>query len=95
MWQQIIVALIVVVALVHFSIKYLPLAWRQRMVYTLGQRGFNEARLAKLFKTRGGGCGDGGGCANCGPSSTASCDTKAADTGAPSHQRVIKLHVQR
>ncbi|MRW86930.1 hypothetical protein GJ698_22945 [Pseudoduganella sp. FT26W] len=90
MWQQIIVAVIVLVALVHFSAKYLPLAWRQRIVYTLGKRGFNEARLAKLFKTGGGGgCGDGGGCSNCGPSS---CDTP---TDAASHKRVIKLHVQR
>jgi hypothetical protein len=100
MWQQIIVALIVMVALVHFSTKYLPVAWRKRIVYTLARRGLNEARLAKLFKTQGGGgCGDDDGCSSCG-----SCDTTptrnnasagaGANTGAP-QQRVIKLHVQR
>jgi hypothetical protein len=97
MWQQMIVAVIVTVALVHFCTKYLPLAWRQRIVYTLGKRGLNEAMLAKLFKTKGGsGCGDGGGCSNCSSSSsatTSSCDTKS--TGSAPLQRVIKLHVQR
>jgi hypothetical protein len=93
MWQQIIVALIVMAALLHFSTKYLPLAWRQRIVYTLGKRGFNEARLAKLFKTKGGG-GCGGGCSDCGPSSaTSACDSKAGDSAAS--KRVIKLHPQR
>jgi len=91
MWQELIVALIVVVALVHFSTKYLPVAWRRRIVYTLGKRGFNEARLARFFKTNGGG-GCGSGCSDCGPSTTASsCDSKSS---APK-QRVIKLHVQR
>jgi hypothetical protein len=91
MWQELIVALIVAAALVHFSTKYLPLAWRRRIVYTLGKRGFNEARLARFFKTSGGG-GCGGGCSDCGPSSPkTSCDTKSS----PPNQRVIKLHVQR
>jgi hypothetical protein len=91
MWQEIIVALIVAAALLHFSTKYLPLAWRRRIVYTLGKRGLDEVRLARLFKTQGGGgCGDEGGCSSCG-----SCDsTPAADHAAP-RQRVIKLHVQR
>jgi hypothetical protein len=91
MWQQLIVALIVAVALVHFSTKYLPMAWRRRIVYTLGKRGFNETRLAKFFKTNGGG-GCGSGCSDCSPSSTAtSCDSKTTT----SKQRVIKLLVQR
>jgi hypothetical protein len=96
MWQELIVGLIVAGALVHFSTKYLPVAWRRRIVYTLGKRGFNEARLARFFKTNGGGgCGDGGGCSNCGPSSTSTasaCDTKPSGS---THKRVIKLHVQR
>jgi hypothetical protein len=78
-------------ALVHFSTKYLPVAWRRRIVYTLGKRGFNEARLAKFFKINGGG-GCGSGCSDCSPSASASsCDSKSS---APK-QRVIKLHVQR
>nr|WP_315259669.1 DUF6587 family protein [uncultured Duganella sp.] len=91
MWQELIVALIVAGAAVHFSTKYLPMAWRRRIVYTLGKRGFNEMKLAKFFKTNGGG-GCGSGCSSCGPSTTASsCDSKSATP----KQRVIKLHVQR
>jgi hypothetical protein len=96
MWQEMIVALIVAAALLHFSTKYLPVAWRRRIVYTLGKRGFNETRLARFFKTQGGGgCGDDGdgGCSSCG-----SCDTtptKTNTTSGAAQQRVIKLHVQR
>ncbi|TFW23414.1 DUF6587 family protein [Duganella callida] len=91
MWQEIIVAVIVAAALLHFSTKYLPVALRRRIVYTLGKRGFDEVRLARLFKTHGGGgCGDGGGCSSCG-----SCDTTPAPKSSPTSQRVIKLHVQR
>ncbi|SHN23778.1 hypothetical protein SAMN05192549_10657 [Duganella sacchari] len=93
MWQEIIVALIVAAALVHFSTKYLPVSLRRRIVYTLGKRGFDEVKLARFFKTQGGGgCGDdGGGCSSCG-----SCDTTPtkSNTSTPQH-RVIKLHVQR
>jgi hypothetical protein len=91
MWQELIVALIVAAALLHFSTKYLPLAWRRRIVYTLGKRGFNEARLASFFKTQGGGgCGDDDGCSSCG-----SCDTTPTKNNAATRHRVIKLHVQR
>ena len=91
MWQEIIVALIVAAALLHFSTKYLPLAWRKRIVYTLGKRGLDEIKLAKFFKTQGkGGCGDDDGCSSCG-----SCDTTPAKSNSPTTRRVIKLHVQR
>ena len=91
MWQEIIVALIVAAALLHFSTKYLPLAWRKRIVYTLGKRGLDEIKLAKFFKTQGsGGCGDDGGCSSCG-----SCDTTPTKSNSPTTHRVIKLHVQR
>lgn len=90
MWQEIIVALIVAAALLHFSTKYLPVAWRKRIVYTLAKRGLDEIKLAKFFKTQGGGgCGDGGGCSSCG-----SCDTTPTKSNTTTH-RVIKLHVQR
>ncbi|WP_211923235.1 DUF6587 family protein [Duganella radicis] len=90
MWQEIIVALIVAAALLHFSTKYLPVGWRKRIVYTLAKRGFDEIRLAKFFKIQGGGgCGDDGGCSSCG-----SCDTTPAKPDTTTH-RVIKLHVQR
>jgi hypothetical protein len=90
LWQQIIVALIVAVAALHFCTKYLPAAWRQQIVYFLVKRGFDEKRTAKLFKTTSS-CGSG--CGSCG-----SCETTPAATPADSSsplKRVIKLHVQR
>lgn len=89
MWQQIIVGLIVAAAVLHACTKYLPAAWRRRIVYTLGKRGFNEDRLARLFKVQGGGCGSGcGSCGSCGPDAP-------APPAPPTSHRVIKLHVQR
>jgi hypothetical protein len=91
MWQEMIVAVIVAAALLHFSTKYLPVSWRRRIVYTLGKRGFNEVKLAKFFKTQGGGgCGDDGGCSSCG-----SCETTPTKNNSATQHREIKLHVQR
>src|SRR5471032_844065 len=68
--QQVVVAVIVVAALLHFCSKYLPAAWRQQIVYFLTRRGFDQTKMATLFKTKSS-CGDG--CSSCG-----SCDTPAA-----------------
>lgn len=89
MWQQIMVGLIVAAALLHFCTKYLPAAWRRQIVHALTQRGFNQDKLARLFKTQSS-CGDG--CGSCG-----SCDTgkPAPPPSSPTTHRVIKLHVQR
>ena len=46
MWQQIIVALIVLVALAHFCTKYLPAALRRQIVSALSRRGYDEAASA-------------------------------------------------
>lgn len=90
MWQELIVGLIVAACAFHACTKYLPAAWRRQIVHALSQRGFNQEKMAKLFKTQAS-CGDG--CGSCG-----SCDTPAApdapkDTGVS--RRVIHLHVQR
>lgn len=88
--QEVIVALIVVVAVLQVCRKYLPASLRQRMVYALAKKGFDQEKLAKLFKTQSD-CGSG--CGSCG-----SCDTPARPVvpkdGGPA-QRVITLHVQR
>ncbi|MRW93399.1 hypothetical protein GJ699_25755 [Duganella sp. FT80W] len=91
MWQEIIVALIVIAALAHFCTKYLPEALRRQIVIALSKRGYDEAKLSKVFNLKSG-CGDdGGGCSSCG-----SCDTTPTKSNpATPHQRVIKLHVQR
>lgn len=89
-WQQIIVVVIVAAAALHFCTKYLPAAWRKRIVHTLSRRGFDQARLARLFNTTSS-CGEG--CGNCGSNQSA---TAAApgDSSKPL-KRVIKLHPQR
>jgi len=90
--QQVVVGVIVVAALLHFCSKYLPAAWRRQIVYFLTRRGFDQAKMAALFKTKSS-CGDG--CSSCG-----SCDTPApSDLPSPpsstSAKRVITLRVQR
>jgi len=107
MLQNLIVALIVVLALLHFCRRYLPAALRRRWADALGQRGVDARLLARLFGVREG-CGDG--CSSCG-----GCDSGpqgkggkgSAGTGAgaagqggsgaagKSSARVIMLHVQR
>ena len=94
-WQQVIVALIVVAALAHFCTKYLPAALRRRIVYVLGKRGFDQNKLAKLFNTKSS-CGDG--CSSCGSCETTPGSAPSASSDAPAStplKRVIKLHVQR
>ncbi|GAB2847447.1 hypothetical protein GCM10027277_14430 [Pseudoduganella ginsengisoli] len=100
MWQQMIVGVIVAVCALHACARYMPLAWRQQVVYALTRRGLDQARLAKLFKTESS-CGSG--CGSCGSASS----SKAAACGTPSSsgptapidstttRRVIRLHVQR
>lgn len=89
MVQQVIVAVIVAAAVLHFCTKYLPAAWRRQIVYFLSKRGFDQEKAAKLFNTKSSGCGDG--CSSCG-----SCETTPADTTTTAPlKRVIKLHVQR
>ena len=91
MWQQVIVMVIVVAALVHFCTKYLPAALRRRIVYALSRRGFDQNKLAKLFNTKSS-CGDG--CSSCGSCESTPPASSDAPTSAPL-KRVIMLHVQR
>ena len=91
MWQQVIVALIVVAALAHFCTKYLPAALRKQIVYMLSRRGYDQNKLAKLFNTKSS-CGDG--CSSCGSCETTPSASSGAPTSAPL-KRVIMLHVQR
>jgi hypothetical protein len=91
MWQEVIVALIVAAALLQACRKFLPASLRQRMVYALSKKGFDQDRLAKLFKVQQD-CGSG--CGSCG-----SCDTTPAPIDTPgdggTKRRVIMLNVQR
>ncbi|MRV75420.1 hypothetical protein GJ700_27245 [Duganella sp. FT92W] len=102
MWQQLIVGVIVAACALHAATRYLPVAWRRQIVYALSRRGFDQARLAKLFKTEPS-CGSG--CGSCGAASSSSasaCGTSPSSgaASAPTDssntaRRVILLHVQR
>ena len=92
MWQNLIVAVIVAAALLHFSTRYLPAAWRRQIVYFLARRGVNQDQAAKFFKTTPD-CGSG--CGSCGTDDKAApAAGSAGDTSQPL-KRVIPLHVQR
>jgi len=84
MWQEILVGVIVALAALHACTKYLPAAWRQRIVFFLTQRGLNQDRLAKIFKTQSS-CGDG--CGSCG-----SCESDAPVQPPEDGRKVIKIH---
>jgi hypothetical protein len=90
MLQDLIVAMIVVVALLQVCRRYLPATLRQRIVHGLARRGFDQARMAKLFKTQAS-CGDG--CGSCGSCETTPAADAPKDTGVA--RRVITLHVPR
>ena len=82
MIENLIVALIVVLAALYVAAKYLPAGWRQRLVYLLTRRGAGHSKLARWLHTESS-CGSG--CDSC-----KSCaDPVAPEPGA---QRVIKLH---
>ncbi|OEZ98840.1 DUF6587 family protein [Duganella phyllosphaerae] len=101
MWQNLIVAVIVAAALLHFSTKYLPAAWRRQIVYLLARHGVNQDKAARFFKTTpdcGSGCGS---CGSCGTDAKAPAAGAAGAAGASRAdasqplKRVIPLHVQR
>jgi hypothetical protein len=87
MVQHIIVALVVLVAAVYVARKYLPAAWRRRLVYALTRRGAEQSKLVRWLDTDAS-CGSG--CDSC----KACEDTPAAPPQDGKH-RVIPLRVER
>ena len=92
--QDLVVALIVAVAAVYAGTKYLPRAWRERIVFWLAQRGASQTRMAAFFNTEAS-CGSG--CGSCG-SGNGGCAAPALDlegeAPAPG-RRVIKIHAKQ
>ncbi|MEN3276306.1 MAG: hypothetical protein V7631_2096 [Massilia sp.] len=87
MWQELVVGLVVVLAAVYVGAKYLPAAWRLRIVNRLSRGGADSALVGWL--DTGGSCGSG--CKTCN-----TCDTPGEPTPpAGSKHRVIKLHEKR
>ena len=77
MIQNVIAAVIVVLAALHVARKYLPAGWRTKIVYFFTARGASQVKMARWLGT-GSSCGSG-------------CDTcKACAPPAPTG-RVIKI----
>ena len=84
MWQELAVALIVVLATLYIGAKYLPAAWRIRLVNRFSQGG-SDSTLVRWLDT-GGSCGSG--CKSCNTCETPEEITPPAGGKHP----VIKLH---
>jgi hypothetical protein len=86
-WQQLIVFFIVLLAALHACAKYMPVSWRQRVVYLLSRRGATPSKMAAWLAVDAG-CG--GGCSSC--KSAHPCHDEVEPEPAP--RRVIRLHLQ-
>jgi hypothetical protein len=86
MAQQLVVAVIVVLALLYVGAKYLPKGWRTRLVHRLSRGGTRQSMLVRWLDTADS-CGSG--CDAC-----KACEDEAP-TAAPTGHRVIKLHERR
>jgi hypothetical protein len=86
MLQQLAVGIVVALAALYAASKYLPAAWRRRIVHLLTRGGARaDSKVVKWFDT-GSSCGSG--CDSC----------KACETPAPPPEggkRVIRLRVDR
>ena len=88
MTQQVVVGIIVLLAALYAVVKFMPAAWRRRLVHKLSRRG--QGKLAKMVDSTGS-CGGGGSssCDTCG-----SCEDEQAQP-AKDGKRVIKMRVER
>ena len=83
MMENLIVAVIVLVAAVYTVRKYLPAALREKLVFLLRRRGTADSKLAAWLDTSSN-CG--GGCDSC-----KSCETPADGNGSAATEHVIKV----
>ncbi len=89
MWQELVVGLFVALAAVYVGAKYLPAAWRIRIVNRLS-RGGADSKLVRWLDT-GGSCGSG--CNSCNTCETPGPSPRVEPTPpAGNKHRVIKLH---
>jgi hypothetical protein len=88
--QELVVAAVVAVAALYVGAKYLPVAWRRRIVFALS-RSEGESTLARWLGTESS-CGTG--CASCKACAPAT-PQAPADGADGEHRRVIKLHQRR
>jgi hypothetical protein len=86
MIQTLIVGLIVAAAALYAAVKYLPRAWRERLVYRLSG-GTGKGRIVQWLGTDSS-CGSG--CDTCG-----TCETTPLPEQDEKGRKVIQVHVQR
>ena len=91
MIQELAVGAIVAVAALYAGAKYLPAAWRRRIVFALS-RSAGESKLARWLGTESS-CGTG--CASCKACAPATPDAPPAGEQGGGTRRVIKLHPKR
>lgn len=91
MWQELVVALVVVLAFVYVGAKYLPAAWRLRVVNCLSRGGAESKLVRWLHMGAGSGGSCGGGCKTCDTCATPA-GPAAPDGG---KHRVIRVHEKR
>ena len=86
MIQYLIVGLIVAAAALYAAVKYLPKAWRERLVHRLSD-GTGTGRIVQWLGTDSS-CGSG--CDTCG-----TCETTPLPEQDAKGRKVIQVHVQR
>ena len=86
MIQYLIVAVIVAFAALYAAVKYLPKAWREKLVYKLSG-GTGRGRIVQWLGTDSS-CGSG--CDTCG-----TCETTPLPEQDAKGRKVIQVHVQR
>lgn len=87
MVQYLVVGLIVLLAVLHAGGKYLPVAWRRKLVHKLRAQGRGDGRVARWLD-KDGSCGSG--CDTCG-----SCETEPLPERDAKGRKVIQLHLKR
>lgn len=88
MIQELAVGAIVAVAALYAGAKYLPAAWRRRIVFALSG-GAGESRLTRWLGTEAS-CGSG--CASCKACAPGDPEAPPAAVPGAGARRVIKLH---
>jgi hypothetical protein len=87
MMQYLVVGVIVLLAALYAAGKYLPVAWRRKLVYKLRDAGRGNGKLARWLD-KDGSCGSG--CDTCG-----SCAPEPMPEKDEKGRKVIQVHLKR
>jgi hypothetical protein len=87
MIQYLVVGVIVLLAALYAAGKYLPVAWRRKLVYKLRDAGRGNGKLARWLD-KDGSCGSG--CDTCG-----SCAPEPMPEKDEKGRKVIQVHLKR